>query len=129
MLNESMFGPMEVPILKGVGRLEITTFLAQYERYERVRDSRVSMGVDCQLILKHLCVDTQLLETIARYEMGLNSHKEVTEELLEAYFEQCLATTETYIPDLEAIFRKLRFPTTGGSREKVVKFFKRPIFW
>ena len=77
MLNESMFGPMEVPILKGVGRLELTTFLAQYERYERVRDSRVSMGVDCQLILKHLCVDTQLLETIARYEMGLNSHKEV----------------------------------------------------
>ena len=31
MLNEKLFGPIEVPILKGVGRREITTFLAQYE--------------------------------------------------------------------------------------------------
>ena len=41
ILNESMFGPMEVPILKGIGREEITTFMMQYERYEKVRDSRV----------------------------------------------------------------------------------------
>ena len=65
MLNEKMFGPIEVPILKGVGRREITTFLAQYERYEAVRDSRALMGVDLQLIPKVNCVEPNLLNSIA----------------------------------------------------------------
>ena len=63
MLNEKMFGPIEVPILKGVGRREITTFLAQYERYEAVRDSRTLMGVELQLIPKVNCVEPHLLNS------------------------------------------------------------------
>ena len=61
MLNEKMFGPIEVPILKGVGRREITTFLAQYERYEAVRDSRALVGVELQLIPEVNCVEPHLL--------------------------------------------------------------------
>ena len=41
ILNESMLGPMEA-----------LAFLAQYERYEAVRESRLRMGVNVALMEK-----------------------------------------------------------------------------
>ena len=123
MLNEKMFGPIEVPILKGVGRREITTFLAQYERYEAVRDSRALMGVDLQLIPKVNCVEPHLLNSIAVYEMFLDSKRDMDDEKLNEYFAKCLRISGSYLPDVEEAFRKLKFPERGESREKVLKFF------
>ena len=104
MLNEKMFGPIEVPILKGVGRREITTFLAQYERYEAVRDSRALMGVDLQLIPKVNCVEPHLLNSIAVYEMFLDSKRDMDDEKLNEYFAKCLKISGSYLPDVEEAF-------------------------
>ena len=124
ILNESILGPMEVPILKGIGREEITTFMMQYERYETVRDSRVRMGKKIPLLSKLLCVEPSLLKTLAKYELGSKSVEEVTEKELEVYLNRCLQPTDGFPPNLTNIFRKLKFDDSKDSRARVVKFFK-----
>ncbi len=118
LMNEKMFGPIEVPILKGVGRREIATFLAQYERYEAVRDSRAMMGIELQLFPKVSCIEPNLLNSIAVYEVGLSSKAEMTDENLEEYFARCLGISGSNLPDVEEAFKKLKFPERGESRER-----------
>ena len=124
ILNESMFGPMEVPILKGIGREEITTFMMQYERYEKVRDSKVKMGETIPLISKLLCIEPSLLKTLAEFELGAKSVEEVTGKELEVYLTRCLQPTDGFSPNLTNIFQKLKFDDSGDSRARVMKFFK-----
>ena len=86
------------------------------------------MGEDLPLMPKRFCVEPNLLRTLAKFEFGLKSVKEVTEEQLEKYFNQVLRPTDRYIPDLPAIFRELNFDKSGDSRAKVMKFFRDADF-
>ena len=98
---------MEVPILKEIGRGEITTFMMQYKRYETVRDSRVKMGEKIPLLSKLLCIEPSLLKTLAEFELGSKSVEEVTEKELETYLTRCLQPEDGFSPNITTVFQEL----------------------
>ena len=65
-MTERLFGPIEVPILKSVGRKKIAEFMTSYETYKRVAHSRRAIGEDIPTLGLRFCVDAQLLKAITR---------------------------------------------------------------
>ena len=122
-MTERLFGPIEVPILKSVGRKKIAEFMTSYETYKRVAHSRRVIGEDIPTLGLRFCVDAQLLKAITRYELKLETVEDLTDEALGVYLTKCLMMTEMYVPDLGVLFLDVKFKQKAGGLDRVVQLF------
>ena len=122
-MTERLFGPIEVPILKSVGRKKIAEFMTRYETYKRVAHSRRAIGEDIPTLGLRFCVDAQLLKAITRYELKLETVEDLTDEALGVYLTKCLMMTEMYVPDLGVLFSGIKFQQKAGGLDRVVRLF------
>ena len=120
-----LFGAIRIPILKGIGRNEIKEFMSAYKAYARRQDVRRHLGERVETLSIRSLVDSDLLETIAIYELDKDGSEELEDGDIVQYLKDCLAPSRTHIPSLKELFGNLKFSVLGvDSKKKVVDFFQ-----
>ncbi len=122
-MKERLFGPVEVPVLTLVGRVEIANFLDRYDNYLRMVASRNALGDEIVPMEMKFCVDNQLLKTLVKHQIGVGSVDELTQEQLKEYLDDCLKVSDYYVPNLETIFGELKLSDNKHANAQVVDLF------
>ena len=123
-MKERLLGAVEVPTLETVGRVEIANFLDRYENYLLMVASRNALGYKIVPLEMKFRIDNQLLKTLARHQIGVESVEELTQKQLKRYLDNCfLKVSDYYFPDLEAIFGELSLSDNKDANAQVVDLF------
>ncbi len=121
--RDDFFGPIRVPVLKGIDRRDVRDFLERYRKYVLWVTERARLeGAEPQIMQIKMCINNKLLKTLARFELK-TSVEEISDEQLEDYLTGILAPSRYHVPDLDSLFGRLRLRSDGDGRDRVTALF------
>ena len=121
--QDDFFGPIRVPVLKGIDRRDVRDFLERYRKYVIWVTERARLeGAEPQIMQMNMCINNKLLRTVARFELK-TSVEEIADEQLGDYLNGILAPSRYHVPDLDRLFGRLRLRSDGDGRDRVTALF------
>ena len=68
--QDDFFGPIRVPVLKGIDRRDVRDFLERYRKYVIWVTERARLeGAEPQIMQMKMCINNKLLRMLARFEL------------------------------------------------------------